>query len=805
MKRFAYSCSILIGSLLGVFTLTGCSGNTFTHFPDTPTEVSPGAIQGSVFGGHAPIVGAHVYVLEAGQSGYASAAVSKLTHGDGTDSIGTYVLTNGSGFFNINGDYSCDYSSSAGGHPVYLAAAGGSPDQSLTATITSAAAVGGGINGHNPPYTISFSAANLFYVGQSITFPATGSPGALSGYYAVLNGTTVPVTSATQSTFVITSSAVSGSIVGTSTAGTATSVGVANPAIVNLAVLGLCPGVTNEFATTLSFVFMNEVSTVAAAEALGGFGTGPYNIGSSGTNLVGIQNAAVNAGQLYDIQGSNVTTTTPYDGEGHIARSLTPAGNGQVPQSTLDTLGNILASCVDSNNSGNSSTDPTLTGSPNASVNCSQLFTYATSNGVPFGSVGAGTIATDTATAAFNIAHYPAGAAAFSSGSGGFMQKIYALQASEATPFTPNLTTVPNDFTIAINYPNSLNALPSGTNYLGQAESLGVDGTGNIWFSAQTQKILFKWSPVGVLQNYTTAGYIFGYLSVDPSGDAWSGNANSNTGETEVSPTGVLLSAIPPPPPAIDGYNGPYNSAYTTVTDQYGDALIGSKIGTQSYLTVLFNDGQFYSQTNLHNTLLDPTYDFEVPPGADTAHGAIDSSSDLWINSEGGNQIDRLDLNAGHSAAGFPIVLGADTMPEFPGIDHANNAWIALQLSNTIDKVTPAGGVTNPTGSIYLNHPFGSAVDGIGNVWIANRAGSGNNGSIVEINGATSAAISPATNYTLGNVLNGSLNLAIDPSGDLWITNYYGSGSITELIGPVAPVATPLSAASGTNQLGTEP
>ena len=778
MKRSASLLVLTLSSFAGIAALVGCSGN-FKAFPDTTTPVSPGAIQGSVFGGHAPIVGAHVYVLEAGQTGYSSAAVSKLTTGDGIDSIGTYVLTNATGNFNITGDYTCDYSTGFGGQPVYLAAAGGSVDQSLVENFTSSTAVGTGATSRIPPFTLTFYANNLLYTGQTVRFSG------LTGYYASLNSTTQTVTASTPTSFSIMSSTISPAVSGTSTAGSATSIGAANPAIVNLAVLGNCPGTTNEFANTLSFVFMNEVSTVAAAQALGGFGSGPYNIGSTTTNLVGIQNAAINAGQLYDIQGSNFVNTNPYVGEGHIARANTPARNGVVPQARLDTLGNILASCVDSANTANSASNPTAAG---ASVNCSQLFTYATSNGVPYGFAGAGTVPTDTATAAFNIAHFPAGASAFSTGSNGFMAKLFSLQGSQAIPFSPNLTAAPADFTIAITYPNSLNGLPNGTAYLGKAESLGVDAVGNVWFSAQSNNILFKWSPVGVLQNYHQQNYIYGYLSVDPTGDAWSGNANSNTGITEVSPSGVLLSATPPLL-AVNGYTGPYAAAYTTITDQYGDALIGSKVGNQSYLTTLFPNGALAATTNLNA--------YGVPAGADTAHGAYDNAGELWLTSEAGSQIDRLNFVTGTSATGFPISVANN--PEFPGIDNANNAYIALQYANVVDKVSPTGVITNPTGAT-LSSPFGSAVDGLNNIWIANRGGS-----IVEYNGATQAAISPATtNYTLGGVLNDSLNIAIDPSGDLWITNYQGN-EIVELIGPAAPVPTPLSYAAGAGLLGTRP
>ena len=59
-------------------------------------------------GGHAPIIGAEVYVFQAGQTGYASAPTNEMASGQqGTDpTLGKYVLTTApSGAFLITGDY----------------------------------------------------------------------------------------------------------------------------------------------------------------------------------------------------------------------------------------------------------------------------------------------------------------------------------------------------------------------------------------------------------------------------------------------------------------------------------------------------------------------------------------------------------------------------------------------------------------------------------------------------------------------------------------------------------------------------
>ena len=130
------SCSATLTLVSLAFALSGCSGFQEASFPAVPAQNSVGTIQGSVFGGHAPIVNAHAFLLEATASGTAStgyAAMAKsLLSANSTATSGSYPVTedttagsvtNGlyyvtsdtQGAFNISGDYSCDI-----GDPVYL-------------------------------------------------------------------------------------------------------------------------------------------------------------------------------------------------------------------------------------------------------------------------------------------------------------------------------------------------------------------------------------------------------------------------------------------------------------------------------------------------------------------------------------------------------------------------------------------------------------------------------------------------------------------------------------------------------------
>src|SRR5271170_569594 len=116
---------------------------------------------------------------------------------------------------------------------------------------------------------------------------------------------------------------------------------------------------------------------------MAGFATDATHVSSSGTPLAqtGIANAFANATNLADITTGAALTTTP-------SGSGTNVPNGSiVPEAEVNTLANILASCVNS-------TGP-------ASSTCGTLFSNAMSGGT------SGSTPDDTATAAINIAHNP--------------------------------------------------------------------------------------------------------------------------------------------------------------------------------------------------------------------------------------------------------------------------------------------------------------------------------------------------------------------------------------------------------------
>jgi len=157
--------------------------------------------------------------------------------------------------------------------------------------------------------------------------------------------------------------------------------------------------------------------------------------------------------------------------------------------------------------------------------------------------------------------------------------------------------------------------------------------------------------------------------------------------------------------------------------------------------------------------------------------------------------------------------------------DAAGNVWSQegsglVKLSNSGSVLSGPGGYTGGG----LNYPQALAVDGAGNVWAANIVANdmSPDGNLSEVSNA-GVPISGATGY-IGQSFNGEagalyypIDLAIDGSGDVWVTNSYlnyssANSRVTEFIGVAVPVITPIAAglpatptANGSSNLGTRP
>ena len=510
-----------------------------------------------------------------------------------------------------------------------------------------------------------------------------------------------------------------------------------------MAILGNCP-LSGDF-SSVPFVEINEVSTVAAAYAIAGYATDAFHVSTNGSPqaLTGIANAFATASNLVDL-GSGAALAT------------TPAGNGTVPQATINTLANILATCVNS-------ADLQLF-FPLPSAPCISLFTPATSLGS-----GNGFIPYETATAAINIAHYPADSVA----------TLYAFPVPKA-PFYPILNAQPNDFSVSLAFTPT-----AGLNFGGQ---LAIDAQGNVWVPYQVSSgtnsnngAITEFSNLGVpLSAAWTQTNINHPVSVtiDPSGNAFVANLGTGALLTEYSSAGTERGTT------TDAANPSYH-LLSPAFDPSGNL----------WVTDGSSPGSLLEYSNSGTPLQTLTSNGISGPGA----LAFDAAGDLWVENQQGHTIGK--FSNGAAAANNPFSLADTSYLESIAVDASGHLW-ALKQSAAIDVLDSTG--TELPGAPY-NTGFGGsampqatyqALDGAGNDWITTSTLDFSSfppvttNNLVELSN-TGALITPGVGIFL-NVSFPPRGIAPDSAGNLWLT---AGAQLLEYVGLSTPIETPISKA----------
>lgn len=163
-------------------------------------------------------------------------------------------------------------------------------------------------------------------------------------------------------------------------------------------------------------------------------------------------------------------------------------------------------------------------------------------------------------------------------------------------------------------------------------------------------------------------------------------------------------------------------------------------------------------------------------------------------------------------------VVGTQGTPGAPAsaggvaVDATANAWAVTNTADSLVSIIPVFDPytqtqTGATTSTYtgggLLQPSAIAIDGAGQVWIANG---GNSVSSFANNGT---AQSPATGYGTATPAaptpyNAPSGIAVDQAGSVWVTNS-GSNTVTRIFGSAAPAIAPLVTGTINGTTGTKP
>jgi hypothetical protein len=525
--------------------------------------------------------------------------------------------------------------------------------------------------------------------------------------------------------------------------------GYVNPNIMLATGLGDCTAAHSEV------VEINEVTTVATAFALAQFFTPTLGLASNDD----FGTAAAGLGAFTLSNESTIPTLIDLP-----TGTVKPNAAGvTIEAAKIYSIANILAACV------NDAADFS---------NCGTLFADTTVNG--------GTTPTDTLQAAVQMARYPSMNVA----------GLYALAGSKP-PFPAQLATAPKDWTIGVSYTSSNFALsiagssPSGgsTSTSASSATIDIDSFGNVWFPTNLpgHTGIAEFSPGS---NTFSGPYVTGvltqpqYLAIDANGIAYATDLASN----------VLAYQD-------TGNTGGASSFGHLVVEGY--ATLGPIAGVQS------GDVYFTGGDGSGRNFTFHEFDLQTPAnyGVELTYsptGMIAGSDFVLLSTSGSGTPCALEIASDNRNG---VYIETANQCTSGGIAFAAGGLDQVGLASSLDELCSPGlncGVNPYPGN--LNLPEGIATDGYGQEWVAN-AGNASVFPFGPFDGSGGYATISAVDYVHdtanGNTMTTPYAIAIDGSGNVWVANAGcvtlsssctpGAFVLSELIGAAGPTITPLS------------
>lgn len=608
------------------------------------------------------------------------------------------------------------------------------------------------------------------------------------------------------------------------TSGTTEYLGTANlnNNVVQVGVVGPCSEVANTttgVVSTTAFnkvnVFVSELSTVAAAYALGNFMTVVDPADGTGHQVVNIGAPLVNSTSASCTSGATMTCTAAglahaFTNATHLvysldltgafptglARSSNPSSSvSAVPTSMINTIGDILQKCVDS--AGVASTNSSGTTIYKASTSCSGLFSAATPP--------SGTAPTNTLQVAMDMAKYPT-------------NNISGLfgQVQTNPPFTPILDQAPTSWTVSIFY----GATASGS-FVPYPVDIALDASDAVYVlyaasgTSNTASAVFALNADGsqLYAGVANSNLLYpSQLAISSGGRVYVTNndtttaANSGLYATASAGTGKLSQVLVQP--NLSGI----------ALDRRNDVWLSAAVSTG------FSIYEYPATVALGSTPTTTSASF----GASVTGLGLDSNQNVWGITGGGSTVNSAAVmlpNTGSlttPAYGTTGVSGTmQSLSSYNGfgvaLTNAGKAYFPLntQIASGTFNSTAIAALGNPamsTGSATnaAAVPHRSEVDGAGSVfWADNETAgllyeytplsNGNAGTLISLlpcfpfpttgglqcittNNSSSA-------YTPTNLR----GLAIDSAGDIWLAADAAYGTVIETLGLAAPTWPQLS------------
>jgi len=400
---------------------------------------------------------------------------------------------------------------------------------------------------------------------------------------------------------------------------------------------------------------------------------------------------------------------------------------------------------------------------------------------------------------------------------------LFALAQAHPAPYRPALgsTETPDAWTLALRFNGNGHTMDGPGNF-------AIDGRGNVWvnnnytyspdrFASQCSSgLLFKFNPRGryVKGSPYSGGGLSGAgfgITLDPRGRVWVGNFGFSSPGCPVIPPRNSVSlfdsrgrALSPP----QGFTqGGISSPQATVSDRRGTIWLANC--ADGSVTRIPGGNPAAAQNISGLGLVEP---FGI---------GINQKGQSFVTGIGSSTVAMLNRD-GTPTPNSPISGGFLKRPMGIAPDSRGNMWVAN--SGIVELPCPfTGPVPEPPldGSVALlgpdgtpkaqfrgagmTIPWGIAVDGNDNVWVGNFQGQ----RVSEIcglrvkrcrpGGGPGSPISPESGYGFDGLVRNT-GVAIDPSGNVWLTNNWkllpppanpGGYEIVAFIGLGGPLKTP--------------
>ena len=504
-----------------------------------------------------------------------------------------------------------------------------------------------------------------------------------------------------------------------------------NSAIGLMSVVGLSDAPANP-------VTLNELTTVAGEWALAQFidSTG-QQAGAPPSNVTGILNAAAQAvDNLVDTSTGEPAIRLPSALE--CSSGLPPVNCDGLDR--LNTLGNIIAACVQS--SGPSGSLPSCAAATGA---CDILLACS------------GTPVTGTALqAAHAIALNPAANVSY----------LFAASQGAVAPYQPVLISAPDGFEIAL----SIDAEETGFN---SPISLAVDLPGNVWITNPGAESVIKLNALGrFVGNFRPPGSNLDGpydVAISAKGDVWVTNSGAAS-VTELDQAGNLIADRSPAGAVI---NQPYGIKIDAADDVWVANLASDSVSE------LISAGDYANGVNF------------APMGAAFSEPVqidIDTSANVWVTNFASMSVSELTASSSYATGlNFAPAGASFASPLGLGVDASSNVWVANVSGLNVSELIASGGYSTGASlspaAAALDRPAGLKIDSSGNIWTTNFGG----GTLSELLAGCSSGSCTGLNFNpAGADMNSPYGVTVDASGNVWVVSP-GNNSLSEFIGLAAP------------------